>query len=140
MTALRAWLFTLVCIATVRLVVAMVNPSTGNMPQKSTSRRNVLNRLPFLVIGVTSSVAVTNIQPTATSHNGDSTTNCRCTKCESQRTIYNPNQFIINAYERRDVGGADASGETKAMNDQAYETNNRLERDGLVLEVRNIKK
>ena len=42
---------------------------------------------------------------------------------------------MVNAYERRDVGDETSSGETKAMNDQAYETNNRLERDGLVLEV-----
>jgi hypothetical protein len=40
-----------------------------------------------------------------------------------------------NAYENRNVGGDDASPETKAMNRQAYETNNRLERDGFKLDV-----
>jgi hypothetical protein len=40
-----------------------------------------------------------------------------------------------NAYEVRAVGGDDASPETKAMNRQAYETNNRLERDGFKLDV-----
>jgi hypothetical protein len=40
------------------------------------------------------------------------------------------------AYERRDVGGQDASPETKAMNEQAYQTQSRLERAGLRIEVR----
>ena len=39
------------------------------------------------------------------------------------------------AYERRDVGGANMSPETAAFNIQAYETNNRLEREGLKLET-----
>jgi hypothetical protein len=39
------------------------------------------------------------------------------------------------AYERRDVGGETRSPESAALNDQAYETNNRLEREGLVLET-----
>jgi hypothetical protein len=43
-----------------------------------------------------------------------------------------------HAYDRRDVGGEDASPVTKAMNLQAYETNNRLERAGLKLEVRPV--
>jgi hypothetical protein len=39
------------------------------------------------------------------------------------------------AYERRDVGGAGRSAETAAFNEQAYETNNRLEREGFKLET-----
>ena len=67
--------------------------------------------------------------------------NCQCAKCQNNNRqsgsfLRNNNNFVVNAYERRDVGDETSSGETKAMNDQAYETNNRLERDGLVLEVR----
>jgi hypothetical protein len=40
------------------------------------------------------------------------------------------------AYERRDVGGADSSAMTKAMNEQAYKTNNRLEASGFKLDTR----
>ena len=39
------------------------------------------------------------------------------------------------AYERRDVGGDNRSPEGAAMNDQAYETNNRLEREGFKLDT-----
>lgn len=39
------------------------------------------------------------------------------------------------AYERRDVGGENRSAEQAAYNLQAYETNNRLERQGLKLET-----
>lgn len=39
------------------------------------------------------------------------------------------------AYERRDVGGDNPSPETAAMNIQAYETQNRLEREGFKLET-----
>jgi hypothetical protein len=39
------------------------------------------------------------------------------------------------AYERRDVGGENSSPETAAFNIQAYETNNRLEREGMKLET-----
>ena len=41
----------------------------------------------------------------------------------------------VLAYERRDVGGEGRSAATAAMNIQAYETNNRLERDGVKLET-----
>ena len=40
------------------------------------------------------------------------------------------------AYERRDVGGADRSAITAAMNEQAYQTNNRLEASGFKLDTR----
>ena len=40
-----------------------------------------------------------------------------------------------NAYERRDVGGSNRSPETAAMNEMAYQTNNRLERAGFKLDT-----
>ena len=43
--------------------------------------------------------------------------------------------IAANGYERREVGDENASPETKAMNIQAYETNSRLEREGIRLEV-----
>jgi hypothetical protein len=89
-------------------------------------RRTILSRMPFVLAGMATTVTATN------SLNGiDHSSICRCSKCNTVNVA-----FIANAYERRDVGGADASPETKAMNLQAYETNNRLERDGLKLEVR----
>jgi len=39
------------------------------------------------------------------------------------------------AYERRDVGGTDRSPEQAAFNEQAYQTNSRLEKQGLKLET-----
>lgn len=41
-----------------------------------------------------------------------------------------------SAYERRDVGGEDRSAITAAFNEQAYQTNNRLEREGFKLDTR----
>lgn len=41
-----------------------------------------------------------------------------------------------SAYERRDVGGADRSAATAAMNEQAFKTNNRLEQSGFKLDTR----
>ena len=49
-----------------------------------------------------------------------------------------PGGTAVKAYERRDVGGSDASPETKAMNEQAYQTQSRLERAGLRVEVGNV--
>ena len=53
----------------------------------------------------------------------DGTSSCQCVSC-------------ANAYEVRTVGGENASPSTKAMNLQMVDTNNRLERDGLKMEVR----
>ncbi|KAL3917949.1 MAG: hypothetical protein SGARI_007589 [Bacillariaceae sp.] len=42
-----------------------------------------------------------------------------------------------SAYERRDVGDPNSrSATTAAFNEQAYQTNNRLEREGLKLDTR----
>lgn len=41
-----------------------------------------------------------------------------------------------NAYERRDVGDESRSAITAAMNEQAYQTNNRLEASGFKLDTR----
>lgn len=46
--------------------------------------------------------------------------------------LWAPSAF---AYERRDVGGEDRSPEQAAYNLQAYETNNRLEREGFKLDT-----
>jgi hypothetical protein len=41
-----------------------------------------------------------------------------------------------SAYERRDVGDDNRSATTAAFNEQAYQTNNRLEREGVKLDTR----
>eukprot|EP00527_Entomoneis_sp_CCMP2396_P006732 CAMPEP_0198147142 /NCGR_PEP_ID=MMETSP1443-20131203/33382_1 /TAXON_ID=186043 /ORGANISM="Entomoneis sp., Strain CCMP2396" /LENGTH=149 /DNA_ID=CAMNT_0043811317 /DNA_START=72 /DNA_END=521 /DNA_ORIENTATION=+ len=41
----------------------------------------------------------------------------------------------VLAYERRDVGGENPSALTSAMNEQAYQTNNRLEAQGFKLDT-----
>jgi hypothetical protein len=91
-----------------------VNGLSPSSPRPSSStaveRRTFMNRLPFAIVGVSTAISTATIHPHA------------------------------KAYERRDVGGPDASPETKAMNLQAYETNNRLERDGVKLEVINEKR
>ena len=113
----------------------MVNPPP---PTTTTtlSRRSVLTRMPLMVIGAVTSLSVTTpTEPCSSSSSSNS--DCQCTACRQQQHHSSlDRRWVVNAYERRDVGDATSSGETKAMNDQAYETNNRLERDGLVLEVR----
>eukprot|EP00523_Entomoneis_sp_CCMP467_P006408 CAMPEP_0168738892 /NCGR_PEP_ID=MMETSP0724-20121128/11172_1 /TAXON_ID=265536 /ORGANISM="Amphiprora sp., Strain CCMP467" /LENGTH=127 /DNA_ID=CAMNT_0008786259 /DNA_START=156 /DNA_END=539 /DNA_ORIENTATION=- len=44
-------------------------------------------------------------------------------------------QNVAMAYPRRDVGGDSRSAATAAMNEQAYQTNNRLEKDGFKLDT-----
>ena len=91
--------------------VAAFSALTPRPVRKSSSlameRRTLLSQIPFSLIGVATSTVMTTA------------------------SFCSP----ASAYERRDVGGPDASPETKAMNLQAYETNNRLERDGVKLEV-----
>ena len=88
-----------------------------------------------MVIGAATSLSVTT--PTEPCSSSSNNSDCQCTACRQQQHHSSlDRRWVVNAYERRDVGDATSSGETKAMNDQAYETNNRLERDGLVLEVR----
>lgn len=58
--------------------------------------------------------------------------NCECRAC--RRRSYGPPS--ANAYEFREIGGADRSAETAAMNIQARETNARLLRDGFKLDSR----
>jgi hypothetical protein len=135
-----AALFIALCCSTTSL--AMVVPS----PPGETSRRSLLTRVPFAVMGATASLSIGMAPPKderpCSNHYDD--INCQCSKCQhkDQNSKYqsifrkNNNNWVVNAYERRDVGDETSSGETKAMNDQAFETNNRLERDGLVLEVR----
>ena len=116
-------------------VAAMVNST----PPPTTTRRSFITRMPFVVIGAAASLSIASTPSTSGSNCED--INCQCSKCHNNRrnnkfsSVLSDNNFVVNAYERRDVGDETSSGETKAMNDQAYETNNRLERDGLVLEV-----
>jgi hypothetical protein len=139
---IAALLATLCCSIT---VVAMVDPSPP--PRETSSRRSLLTRMPFLVFGATASLSIGTASPTIDIPfmNSCDDINCGCTKCQHNdqnskyQATFGNNNFVANAYERRDVGDETSSGETKAMNDQAYETNNRLERDGLVLEVRHDK-
>jgi hypothetical protein len=95
------------------------------------SRRFLLRRIP-LVIAASGGASTAAALFGDCLQNGGST--CRCVNCGTFRAVGVVAPAM--AYERRDVGGADASAATKAMNDQAYETNNRLERAGLKLEVR----
>lgn len=56
------------------------------------------------------------------------------TKGWSRQTIPRITTPPAFAYERREVGGVNRSPETAAMNEQAYQTQNRLERDGFKLD------
>jgi hypothetical protein len=82
----------------------------------ATSRRSFLSRAP-LVAGAFGAGYLLR-------HDDD----CSCRHC-----AFGPEPAA--AYERRDVGGEDRSPEQWAYNEQAYQTNNRLERDGLKLET-----
>jgi hypothetical protein len=141
--AQRAWTIVVVCIATSSCSchAMVVNNNPTSRTATTVSRRTVLDRLPFMVIGATTAVSVTSGIPintiigncdTATTTT-TTTGNCHCWKCQLVHRQQQQQQQnvvgVVNAYERRDVGDATSSGETKAMNDQAYETNNRLERD-----------
>jgi hypothetical protein len=137
----RIWIFVVVCIAT-NLTVHSRSVRAMVMTQQhtTTSRRTLLSRIPFAIIGTASSVILsTNDDITRnikSNKNIKHNINCSCAQCcQHSPCSMNSNTFIVNAYERRDVGDENSSAETKAMNDQAYETNNRLERDGFKLEV-----
>ena len=152
-SAIDIYIIVALCIALCSTSItahAMVNP-TPQQPQPTTtttSRRSLLTRMPLVVIGATTSLSITTLPSSTTVARQIKNTceemNCQCTNCQYNKRqssscssfLRNNNNFVVNAYERRDVGDETSSGETKAMNDQAYETNNRLERDGLVLEVR----
>lgn len=82
----------------------------------ATSRRSFLSKAP-LVAGAFGAGYLLR-------HDDD----CSCRHC-----AFGPEPAV--AYERRDVGGADRSPEQWAFNEAAYQTNNRLERDGLKLET-----
>jgi hypothetical protein len=82
----------------------------------ATSRRSFLSKAP-LVAGAFGAGYLLR-------HDND----CNCRHC-----AFGPEPAV--AYERRDVGGEDRSPEQWAYNEQAYQTNNRLERDGLKLET-----
>ena len=83
--------------------------------QASSSRRAFLSRVPLVAAG-TGAAFLINLD-------GNHDSNCGCISC-------------ANAYERRDVGGADRSAVTAAMNEQAFRTNNRLEQSGFKLDTR----
>jgi hypothetical protein len=82
----------------------------------ATSRRSFLSRAP-LVAGAFGAGYLLR-------HDDD----CNCRHC-----AFGPEPAV--AYERRDVGGEDRSPEQWAYNEQQFQTNNRLERDGLKLET-----
>ena len=105
--------------------------STTMALQPSSSSSSSEPRRSFLARGV--SIAGAAFLATATA---DHVAGCTCGGCSSssQHRFFHPE--AADAFERRDVGGADASPATKAMNEQAYQTQARLERDGVRLEVR----
>jgi hypothetical protein len=113
------------------LAVAVSALSTPEPPPLS--RRLLFRRIPLVIAASTTGVSTAAVALFGQCAQ-DGGSMCRCVNCGTFRAV-----GVVapaNAYERRDVGGADASAATKAMNDQAYETNNRLERAGLKLEVR----
>jgi hypothetical protein len=133
-TASAFVLFVLLCCSvnvTVVEALAARNTNTPSAQQQQQARRT------FLARGVSAGAAAVATVFGATCTNGVSTdgTGCRCGD-GIYRGCGGGSFMAANAYERRDVGGESASAETKAMNIQASETNNRLERDGFKLEVR----
>ena len=108
--------------------------STTMALQPSSSSSSSEPRRSFLARGV--SITGAAFLATATA---DHVAGCACGACSSsssQHRFFHPQ--AANAFERRDVGGTDASPATKAMNEQAYQTQARLERDGVRLEVRTL--
>ena len=96
--------------------VAVTGGATAlNTQQASSSRRAFLSRAPLVAAG-TGAAFLLNLD-------GHHDSNCGCISC-------------ANAYERRDVGWADRSAVTAAMNEQAVRTNNRLEQSGFKLDTR----
>jgi hypothetical protein len=85
--------------------------------QPATSRRSFLSKAP-LVAGAFGAGMLLR-------HDGD----CSCRQC-----AFGPEPAV--AYERRDVGGDDRSPEQAAFNEQAFKTNNRLEKDGFKFETK----
>jgi hypothetical protein len=98
-------------------LVALINQATALSNQDATSRRLFLSRAPLVASAVGAGWLL---------RHDDS---CGCPSCVAA----GPAPAL--AYERRDVGGADRSPEQEAYNEQAYKTNNRLERDGFKLDT-----
>jgi hypothetical protein len=114
---------TIVCVAIASgSVSALTSPPAGRPHQQdaaTSSRRAFLSRVPIVAAGSGAAFLL----------NVDHETNCGCVSCQLGISP-------ASAYERRDVGGSDRSAATAAMNDQAYQTNNRLEQSGFKLDTR----
>lgn len=126
------------------LVCVFVSTTTAlsSSPQEASRRAFVFGRIPTIAAAAVVTGGFFVPPPPSPLHSTNAAAFCSCDQC-SRAAAAVPNKFFLfppaaNAYERRDVGGADASPVTKAMNDQAYETNNRLERAGFKLDVRII--
>jgi hypothetical protein len=116
--------------ASAAAALAVIAARAASALSVTPTRRAFLNRLPIAVAAAGVSAVV--LQPPQL--HGVS---CDCGHCQCGRFLaVGVGVPPAAAYERRDVGGENASAETQAMNLQAYETNNRLERQGLKLEVR----
>lgn len=104
---------------------AATNPTSSalSLQDVNSSRRDLFRKIPAAFTGAVTIGVVTH------SHG------CLCSSCNGASD--SSDSFVAFAYERRDVGGDSPSPEMAAMNLQAYQTMNRLERDGVKLEVSN---
>jgi hypothetical protein len=97
---------------------------TALSQQESTSsRRAFLGRLPVAASAISMAGVISAGQQ---QHAG----NCRCDTCQFSFGV-----CPAGAYERRDVGGDTRSAETAALNEQAYQTQSRLEKEGFKIET-----
>jgi hypothetical protein len=94
------------------------------------TRKAFFRQIPIAIAAFTTIDVVTGslIIPHTKQHD------CSCSSCSINSRV-----TAAFAYERRDVGGDNPSPEMAAMNLQAFETMNRLEKDGVKLEVRLIR-
>jgi hypothetical protein len=133
-------------ILTVALVYLCISADSVNaLSQKSNPSRIDRSRKAFfrqIPIGIGALLQVATLDTSKSTpgshigHNHD----CSCPSCSvlASRSIGDRINFskVAFAYERRDVGGDAPSSDMAAMNLQAFETMNRLEKDGVKLEVR----
>jgi hypothetical protein len=107
------------CLAVSALCMLCKIDESSCLTQEGRTRRAFLNRVPC-VAAASGAAFFLNL--------GDHDSTCGCPQCQI-------GPQVASAYETKEIGGADRSAATAAMNRQAIETNNRLERSGFKLDT-----
>jgi hypothetical protein len=112
--------------------------SQQSKPSGVDNTRKAFFRQVPIAIGAAIQISTLDFGDFTTSSRIRHTHSCSCPSCIIADRFSNGDTHfskVAFAYERRDVGGDTPSSDMAAMNRQAFETMNRLEKDGVKLEV-----